>query len=76
MKKRSLIVEDACSNDGPRRGGTLSPRKGDSSALTPRPGGTVESGMGRRERLPHIWTGESACPTFISMKAGRRNLTK
>jgi len=29
--------------------------------------------MGRRKRLPHIWTGESACPTFVSSRfAGRR----
>jgi len=41
----------------------LSPRKGDS-----RPDGTVETGMGRRERLPHIWTRESACPTFVSLQ--------
>jgi hypothetical protein len=34
---------------------------------------TVEGGMGRRERLPHIWTGESACPTFVSLQfVGRR----
>ncbi len=38
----------------------ISIRKGDS-----RLGGTVESGTGRRERLPHVWTGESACPTFV-----------
>jgi hypothetical protein len=29
--------------------------------------------MGRRERLPHIRTGESACPTFVSwLFVGRR----
>jgi hypothetical protein len=25
---------------------------------------------GRRERLPHTWTGESACPTFMNADGG------
>ena len=33
-----------------------------------KPGGKVETGMGRRERLPHIWTGGTACPTFVSLR--------
>jgi hypothetical protein len=37
------------------------------------PGGAVEAWMGRRKRLPHTWTGESACPTFVSWRfVGRR----
>ena len=39
---------------------TISGQSGDEFVL--------ETGMGRRERLPHSRTGESACPTFVSLQ--------
>jgi len=47
----------------PAPGRMLSPLKGIRVLAAP-----LKHGAGRRERLPHIRTGESACPTFVSWK--------
>jgi len=64
--------ENTWSNEAPRRAEALAPRKAECFHPFSCPRAGTETPLkhraGRRERLPHLWTGESACPTFVSSR--------